>query len=239
MFSRHDKLAVSGEGILPLIISPFIGSSDCFFCSVIFYSCFFLPPLFLFFLILIFLSLPLIFHYLLTHTVKPIRSQQQLLIYFQQCNQWVSNHQIVLQWLWGGSRCVSSWKSDLWPAGWCWTNKTVMSKQEISEQWRLTHYLCVEIVTINGWSVIIIQGLLFSCCLWHRARRVECANIKFVHVNGLDISLSSETGSISAAAPFRAAVARCGAPCCLNDPSDNPWNPQNSLKTGTASGVII
>lgn len=37
MFSRHDKLAVEGEGILPLIISPFIGSSDCFsFLSSIF-----------------------------------------------------------------------------------------------------------------------------------------------------------------------------------------------------------
>lgn len=30
VFSRHDELAVEGEGILPLIISPFIGSSDCF-----------------------------------------------------------------------------------------------------------------------------------------------------------------------------------------------------------------
>lgn len=167
--------------------------------------------------------------------MKPLRSQQWLLIYFQQCNQWVSNHQFALQWLWG-SRWVSSWKSDLWPAGWCWTNKTVMNKQEIFEQWRITDNLCVPIFTpmINGWSVIIIHGLSFSCCLWHRGRCVECTNIKFVHVNVLevnqDISVNSQTGSISANVPLRAAVARCCALSCVNDPSDNPWNPQKSLK---------
>lgn len=88
-----------------------------------------------------------------------------------------------------------------------------------------------------------MDGLSLLSKVCYSPAAFDTEDIKFVHVNTLepnqDISLNSETGSISANAPFRAAVARCCALSCVNDPSDNPRNPQKSLKTNTASSVII
>lgn len=80
------------------------------------------------------------------------------------------------------------------------------------------------------WSVILLLPLTPRALCWvHKHQICARKRVRGKPRHKCEQS-NSQTGSISANVPLRAAVARCCALSCVNDPSDNPWNPQKSLK---------